>query len=161
MLWDQSTTKDYIRSERKLHSISKLFISRVIIPQVMFFLAYLYSAGTRHGNLHPAGWPILLCGPTEEPVLATANVGKNRERFWKKCRWMDRKGRNKEEIPGSKRSMYGYIYTDLLQAIKGEHLSSVFSPEGTSISASAAPHCGIQGTEIRDFIRYNYLTFTE
>ena len=25
----------------------------------VFFLAYLYSAGTQHRNLHPAGWPIL------------------------------------------------------------------------------------------------------
>ena len=36
----------------------------------------------------------------------------NRERFWeKKCMWMDWKGTNKEEIPGSKPSMYGYILT--------------------------------------------------
>ena len=60
-----------------------------------FFLAYLYSAGTQHGNLHPAGWPILFCKPTQEPMLATANKGKNQERFWKKCWWMDQKGRNK------------------------------------------------------------------
>ena len=46
-----------IRAEHKLHSISKLFISQVIIPQVFFFFfffflaAYLYSAGTQHGNL--------------------------------------------------------------------------------------------------------------
>ena len=48
---------------------------------------------------------------------------------------------NKEEIPGSKRSMHGNILTDLLQALKGEPLSSVFSSGGTLISASAAPHC--------------------
>ena len=54
---------------------------------------------------------------------------------------MDRKEEiNKEEIPGSKLSMYGY-YTDLLQALKGGRLSSVFSPDGTLNSASAAPHC--------------------
>ena len=41
--------------------------------------AYLYYASTLHGNLHPAGWPISFCGPTQEPVLATANTGKNRE----------------------------------------------------------------------------------
>ena len=35
-----------------------------------------------------------------------------------------------------------WLYTDLLQALKGERLSSVFSPDGTLISASAAPHCG-------------------
>ena len=40
------TTKDYIRAEHKLHSISKSFISLVIIPQVMF----LASAGTQHGE---------------------------------------------------------------------------------------------------------------
>ena len=61
-----------------------------------FFLPYLYSADTQHGNLHPAGWPILYCGPTQEPVLATAYTGKNRERFQKKCGWMDWKGRNKQ-----------------------------------------------------------------
>ena len=52
------------------------------------------------------------------------------------------KGRNKqEEIHGSNHSMYGYN-ADLLQALKGECLSSVFSQDGTLISASAAPHCG-------------------
>ena len=62
------------------------------------FLANLYSADTRHGNLHPTGWPILFCGPTQEPVLATANTGKkSREILEKKYRWMDQKGRNKEE----------------------------------------------------------------
>ena len=35
--------------------------------------------------------------------------------------------------------MYGYILT-----LQGEGLSSVFSPDGTYISASAAPHCGTQ-----------------
>ena len=54
---------------------------------------------------------------------------------------MDRKGRNyDEEIPGSKRSMHGYILT---YSRKGEPLSSVFSTGGTLISASAAPHCGV------------------
>ena len=72
----------------------------------MFFLAYLYSVGTKHGNLHPAGWPILDCGPTQEPMLATATTGKTRERFW-----AERVEINKEEILGSKRSMYGYILT--------------------------------------------------
>ena len=32
-----ATTKDYIRAEHKLHSVSKLFTSQVIIPQVKFF----------------------------------------------------------------------------------------------------------------------------
>ena len=38
-----------------------------------------------------------------------------------------------------------WLYTDLLQALKGERLSSVFSPDGTLISVSAAPHCGVEG----------------
>ena len=29
------------------------------------FGAYLYSASTQHENLHPAGWPILFCGPAQ------------------------------------------------------------------------------------------------
>ena len=76
VLWAQSTSKDYISSENKLHSISKLVISQVMIPQVIFFWAYLYSAGIQHGNLHPARWPILFCGPTQKPVLAAANTWK-------------------------------------------------------------------------------------
>ena len=57
----QSTTKDYIRDEHKLHSVSKLFTSQAVIPQVMFIiiiiiiiiiiLTYLNSAGIQHGNL--------------------------------------------------------------------------------------------------------------
>ena len=35
------------------------------------------------------------------------------------------------------------IHTDLLKALKGERISSVFSPDGTLISASAALHCGV------------------
>ena len=62
---------------------------------VTYFWAYLYSASTQHGNLHPAELPILFCWPTQEPMLATANTGKTREGFWKKSRWMDWKGRNK------------------------------------------------------------------
>ena len=85
-----------------------LFFSQTT-PQILFqsserktgktntcFGAYLYSTSTQRGNLHPAGWPILFCGPTQEPVLATANTGKTWERFWKKCRWMDRKGRYRQ-----------------------------------------------------------------
>ena len=50
---------------------------------------------------------------------------------------MDWKGRNKEEVPGRV-----WLHTDLLQALKGERLSSVFLPDGTLISASATPNCG-------------------
>ena len=60
------------------------------------FWAYLYSAGTQHGNLPPVGWPILFCGPTEEPRASYSQHRKNRDRIWKKCRWMDWFGTNKQ-----------------------------------------------------------------
>ena len=50
---------------------------------MFFFLAYLYFAGSQNGNLHLAGWPILLCGPTQEPVFATANTGQIRTGYVK------------------------------------------------------------------------------
>ena len=51
-------------------------------------------------NLHPAGWPILFCRPTQEPVLATGNTGKNQERFRKKAGdWTKRVEISKEESP--------------------------------------------------------------
>ena len=48
------------------------------------FGTYLYSVGTQHRKLHQAQWPILCCGPTQEPVLAPANTGKTQEMLWKK-----------------------------------------------------------------------------
>ena len=76
------------------------------------FRAYLYSVGTQHGNLHPARWPILFCGPTQEPCVSQSRHRKNRERFWKNAdEWTGRVDISKEEIPGSKHSMYGYILT--------------------------------------------------
>ena len=36
-----------------------------------------------------------------------------------------------------------WLYTDLLQELKGECLSSVVSPDEILISLSAAPHCGV------------------
>ena len=46
-------------------------------------------------------------------VLATANTGEIRRGFGKKSagEWTGRVEIGKEEIPGSKRSMYGYILT--------------------------------------------------
>ena len=72
-------------------------------------------------------------------MLATANTGEIGRGFGKKMKVNRPEEISKEEIPGSKRL---WLYTDLLQALKGERLSSVFSSGETSISASAAPHCG-------------------
>ena len=155
MLWVQSTTKDYIRAAKKLESISQLFIQQVFSnhnsasihnfrtqtqENNTAFKAYLYSMGTQHRNLHPAGWPIQFCGPTQEPVLATANTGKTLERLWKKC-WKHKwTGTGRVEI--SNRYTV-WLYPDQLLALKGEPLNSVFSTDGTFIPASAAPHCGV------------------
>ena len=88
-----------------------LFISQVITPQVKFFSLLIFR-GHSTRNVHPAGRPILFCRPTQEPVLATANAGKNRERFWKNAvEWTGRVEISKDKIPGSRRSMYGYILT--------------------------------------------------
>ena len=46
---------------------------------------FIFRKHSLWGNQHPARWPILLCGSTQEPVLATANTVKTLERFWKKC----------------------------------------------------------------------------
>ena len=46
-------------------------------------------------------------------VLATANTGENKRGFGKNAgEWTGRVEISKEEIPGSKRSMYGYILTN-------------------------------------------------
>ena len=58
------------------------------------FWAYLYSANTQHGNLPPTGLPILFCGPAQETYVSHSQHRKIWERFWKKCRWKNRKGRN-------------------------------------------------------------------
>ena len=47
-----------------------------------FVLVYLHSAGTQHGNLHPSGWPLLICGPTQAPCVSHSQHRKMRERFW-------------------------------------------------------------------------------
>ena len=60
------------------------------------FWAYLYSAGTQHGNLHPAGCDLFYsAGLHRNHVLVTANTGEIGTGFGKKCRWMDRNGWNK------------------------------------------------------------------
>ena len=75
-------------------------------------------------------------------MLATANTGKIGTGFGKNAgECTGRVEISKEEIPGSKRSMYGYILT-YSRLLKGERSSSVFSPDGILISSSAAPHGG-------------------
>ena len=49
------------------------------------------------GTLHPAGWPILFCGPTQEPCASHSQHREKMGEVLEKCRWMDRKCRNKQE----------------------------------------------------------------
>ena len=73
-------------------------------------------------------------------MLATANTGKTQEGFGKKMHMNESMTRrvevSKDEIPGSKRSMCGYILT-----------YSVFSEDGTLICASASSYCGNLGKQ--------------
>ena len=61
-------------------------------------------------------------------MLATANTGENRERFWEKNagEWTGSVELSKEEIPGSKRSVYSYIlsYSDVGQIGKTAFLAA-------------------------------------
>jgi len=102
--------------------------------------------GTQHGNLHQLSVTInrvtyFILRATQVPVLATANTGKNPERLWENTgEWAGRVEISKEEIPGSKRGMIVWLYTDLLQALK-ENLSALCSQQMGLISASQAPNC--------------------
>ena len=81
-------------------------------------LAYLYSVGTQHGNLIPAGWPILFCRPTQEPCGSHSQHRKNQERFWKNAgEWTGRVEISKEEIPGTKHSIMAICWPT--QGFKG------------------------------------------
>ena len=121
----QSTTNEYIRPGNKFQSVYWLFIPQVIIPEVSFSqtITQIVSTISEHRPrkaktpvLEPiqipralntgtcisrrwrwAGWPILLCGPTQEPVFATANTGE--EKLGKNTgEWTGRVEICKEEI---------------------------------------------------------------
>ena len=67
------------------------------------------------------------------------------ERFWKTCRWMDRKGRN---WPGEKSLAVDVACMAMYRPApglkgKGEPLSCWFSTDKSFISVSALPHFGV------------------
>ena len=68
-------------TQASLHLQVILFTSDHTTSHV--FWAYWYSVGTQHGNLLPAEWPILFCGPTQEPCVSHSQHRRNRERFGK------------------------------------------------------------------------------
>ena len=74
-------------------------------------------------------------------MLTTANTGKIGRGFEKNAgEWTGRVEISKEQISGNKRSIYGYILT--YSVFKGIKFISVFPPDGTLISVSAALHYG-------------------
>ena len=83
-------------------------------------------------------------------MLATANTGKIRRDFGKNAdEWTERVEISKEEIPGRKCSNV-WLYTDLLQALKGERLSScVLTRCGLQFLRPQLPTAGKRTAETR------------
>ena len=90
----------------------KLFISQVIMPQVTFFEPIYIPWALNTGTFIRQGDQFYSAGLHRNHVLATANTGEIGRGFGKNAgEWTGRVEKSKEEIPGSKRSMYGYILT--------------------------------------------------
>ena len=112
MLWAQSTTKDYIRAEHKLHSIFKLFISKVIIPQVMFLSLFIFHGHSTRKTASSRATYFILWAYTGTYVSNSQHRKNSGQVLEKNAgEWTVRVEISKEKIPGSKRSMYGYILT--------------------------------------------------
>ena len=78
-----------------------MFSEPIYIPRAL-------NTGTciRQGDL------LYSAGLHRNHVSATPNTGKNWERLFENAgKWTGRVEISKEEIPGSKRSMYGYVLT--------------------------------------------------
>ena len=78
-----------------------MFLEPIYIPRAL-------NTGTslRQGDLFYSA------GLHRNHVLATANTGRNRERFWKNAgEWTGCVEISKKKIPGSKRTMYSYMLT--------------------------------------------------
>ena len=96
-----------MRAEHKLQFISKLVSAQVIMPQVMFFEAIYIPRELNTGTCLWQGDSPYSAGPHRNHVLATANTEKIGRGFGKNAGvWTGRVEINKEEIPGSKRSMH-------------------------------------------------------
>ena len=67
---------DYIRAEHKLHSISKLVILQVIIPQVKFSERIYIPRAFNTGTCLRQDYLFYSAGLHRNHVLATVNTGK-------------------------------------------------------------------------------------
>ena len=91
--------------------LKKVLISQVIISQVMFFFFCLFIF-RGHSTREPASGRLTDFSLRTYTCVSHSQHRKNRERFWKNAgEWTGRVEISKKEIPGSKRSMYGYILT--------------------------------------------------
>ena len=98
--------RNYIRVEHKLHSTSKLFISQIMIPEVIFSLPIYIPRALNMATCIQQGDLFYSAGLHRK---------KRKKRRKKKGRgfgknegeWTSRVEISKEEIPSSKCSMYG------------------------------------------------------
>ena len=104
--------QDYIRAEHKLHSICKLFISKSFYHKSCFFSLFIFRG---HSTREPASSRV-----TNFILRAYIGTGISHSQHRKKSgeileknagEWTGRVEISKEESPGSKRGMYGYIST--------------------------------------------------
>ena len=86
-------------------------MSQVIIPQVMFSELIYIPRALNTGTCIQQGDLFYSAGVHRNHVLATANTREIGRGFGKKMQVSGPEGLkiSKEEIPGSKRSVYGYI----------------------------------------------------
>ena len=89
---------------------------------------YLYSIGTHHRNLLKSLVAVsrvtyfILWAHIKNHVRDKFIKQLKRGRIWKQWWWM-----NWEEFPGSRQSMHAWLYSGLLQALKGEYLLALGS----------------------------------
>ena len=74
--WTQASLHVQVISFTSHYTTSHVFC-------LFFFWAYLYSAGTQHRNLHPAGWAILICLPTQVVGALSPVNHRGLHRGWK------------------------------------------------------------------------------
>ena len=109
-----STTNDYIRAEHKVHSISTLFISQGIIPQAMLKkkkkCLFIFRGHSTWEHASSRATYFILQAYTGTGVSHSQRRKNSGEVLEKNAvEWTGSVEISKEEIPGSKRSMYGYI----------------------------------------------------
>ena len=119
MLWAQSTTKDYIRAEHKLHSLHQGWTQTSLYIQVINFTSHHTISQIFEAICIPRAVNTETCirqgdlfysaGLHRNHELATANTEEIGRGFGKNAgEWT---GIGTEEIPGSKRRMCSYILT--------------------------------------------------